>query len=131
MSFCAIQGIDFLEIFLRCSRRGGDVPVKDGPRGFLIGAQEEVYTIGGDEFALLTIGAMSPAAARRKVEFICKTVAAPYHVAGSLLTIGTSCGFALYPEEGTDTDKITRLADQRMYKHKQKNHALQDHGLYG
>lgn len=60
------------------------------------------------------IGAMSPAAARRKVEFICKTVAAPYHVAGSLLTIGTSCGFALYPEEGTDTDKITRLADQRM-----------------
>ena len=74
---------------------------------------------------------MSPAAARRKVEFICKTVAAPYHVAGSLLTIGTSCGFALYPEEGTDTDKITRLADQRMYKHKQKNHALQDQGLYG
>lgn len=71
------------------------------------------------------IGAMSPAAARRKVEFICKTVA------GSLLTIGTSCGFALYPEEGTDTDKITRLADQRMYKHKQKNHALQDQGLYG
>ena len=68
---------------------------------------------------------------RRKVEFICKTVAAPYHVAGSLLTIGTSCGFALYPEEGTDTVKITRLADQRMYKHKQKNHALQDHGLYG
>ena len=27
MAFCAIQGIDFLEIFLRCSRRGGDVPV--------------------------------------------------------------------------------------------------------
>lgn len=87
--------------------------------------------MGGDEFALLTIGAMSPEEARRKVEFICKTVAAPYHVAGSLLTIGTSCGFALYPEEGTDTDKITRLADQRMYKHKQKNHDLQDHGLYG
>ncbi len=82
--------------------------------------------MGGDEFALLTIGAMSPEEARRKVEFICKTVAA-----SSLLTIGTSCGFALYPEEGTDTDKITRLADQRMYKHKQKNHALQDHGLYG
>ena len=114
MAFCVIQGIDFLEIFLRCSRRG-----------FLIGALEEVYTMDGP------IGAMSPEEARRKVEFICKTVAAPYHVAGSLLTIGTSCGFALYPEEGTDTDKITRLADQRMYKHKQKNHALQDHGLYG
>ena len=84
--------------------------------------------MGGDEFALLTIGAMSPEEAHRKVELICKTVAAPYHVAGSLLTIGTSCGFALYPEEGTDTDKITRLADQRMYKHKQKNHTLQDHG---
>lgn len=125
MAFCVIQGIDFLEIFLRCSRRGGDVPVKDGPRDFLIGALEEVYTMDGP------IGAMSPEEARRKVEFICKTVAAPYHVAGSLLTIGTSCGFALYPEEGTDTDKITRLADQRMYKHKQKNHALQDHGLYG
>lgn len=93
--------------------------------------QDYAFRMGGDEFALLTIGTMSPEEARRKVEFICKTVAAPYHVAGSLLTIGTSCGFALYPEEGTDTDKITRLADQRMYKHKQKNHALQDHGLYG
>ena len=93
--------------------------------------QDYAFRMGGDEFALLTIGAMSPEEARRKVEFICKTVAAPYHVAGSLLTIGTSCGFALYPEEGTDTVKITRLADQRMYKHKQKNHALQDHGLYG
>lgn len=90
--------------------------------------QDYAFRMGGDEFALLTIGAMSPEEAHRKVELICKTVAAPYHVAGSLLTIGTSCGFALYPEEGTDTDKITRLADQRMYKHKQKNHALQDHG---
>ena len=89
------------------------------------------FRMGGDEFALLTIGAMSPAEACRKVEFICKIVAAPYDVAGSLLTIGTSCGFALYPEEGTDADKIIRLADQRMYKHKQKNHALQDHGLHG
>jgi diguanylate cyclase (GGDEF) domain len=90
--------------------------------------QDYAFRMGGDEFALLTIGAMSPEEAHRKVELICKTVAAPYHVAGSLLTIGTSCGFALYPEEGTDTDKITRLADQRMYKHKQKNHTLQDHG---
>ena len=87
--------------------------------------QDYAFRMGGDEFALLTIGAMSPEEARRKVEFICKTVA------GSLLTIGTSCGFALYPEEGTDTVKIIRLADQRMYKHKQKNHALQDQGLYG
>ena len=93
--------------------------------------EDYAFRMGGDEFALLTIGVMSPAEARRKVEFICKIVAAPYDIAGSLLTIGTSCGFALYPEEGTDADKIIRLADQRMYKHKQKNHALQDHGLYG
>ncbi len=92
--------------------------------------KDYAFRMGGDEFALLTIGVMSPAEARRKVEFICKIVAAPYDIAGSLLTIGTSCGFALYPEEGTDADKIIRLADQRMYKHKQKNHALQDHGLY-
>ena len=65
---------------------------------------------------------------RRKVGFICKTVAAPYHVAGSLLTIGTSCGFALYPEEGTDTDKITRLADQQIYKQDQSEPVLQDDG---
>lgn len=62
-------GNRLLEIFLRCSRRGGDVPVKDSPRGFLIGALEEVYTMDGP------IGAMSPEEARRKVEFICKTVA--------------------------------------------------------
>ena len=92
--------------------------------------KDYAFRMGGDEFALLTIGAMAPAEARRKAKLICEAVAKPYNVADRLLTIDTSCGFALYPEEGTDADKITRLADQRMYKHKQKNHALLEHGLH-
>ena len=62
---------------------------------------------------------------RRKVGFICKTVAAPYHVAGSLLTIGTSCGFALYPEDSGDVRAIRILADHRMYEDKAERKAKQ------
>ena len=46
------------------------------------------------------------------------------------LRIGTSCGYALYPEQCPDGEQVCQLADQRMYDDKQKNHALLDHGLY-
>lgn len=91
--------------------------------------KDYAFRMGGDEFALLTVGAMAPAEARSKAAKIREVVAEPYVIDGKVLTIGTSCGYALYPEEGTDTEKISRLADQRMYKDKQKNHALRDHGL--
>ena len=94
-----------------------------------IRSRDYAFRLGGDEFALLVVGEMEPVTCRRKVEKIRNTVSVPYTFDGLRVVIGSSCGFALYPEEGMDADSICRLADQRMYRDKQKNHALQDHGL--
>ena len=42
---------------------------------------------------------------------------------GVTLTVGTSCGSAVYPDESRSTEEIRVLADQRMYEDKEKNHA--------
>lgn len=89
-----------------------------------------VFRLGGDEFALLLVGAHKQENCQRKVSQIKKTISAPYEIDGQTLRIGTSCGYALYPEQCPDGEQVCQLADQRMYDDKQKNHALLDHGLY-
>lgn len=64
-----------------------------------------------------------------KRQHIQEMVRVPYEIDGHMVSIGTSCGFALFPDECPDTAQARLLADQRMYENKQKNHALQDHGL--
>ena len=89
-----------------------------------------VFRLGGDEFALLLVGGLKKEDCKRKVSQVKKTVGAPYEIDGQTLHIGTSCGYALYPEECPDGEQVCPLADQRMYADKQKNHALLDHGLH-
>ena len=89
-----------------------------------------VFRLGGDEFALLLVGVYKQENCQRKVSQIKKTIGAPYEIDGQTLRIGTSCGYALYPEQCPDGEQVCQLADQRMYDDKQKNHALLDHGLY-
>ena len=90
-----------------------------------------VFRLGGDEFALLLVGELKQESCQHKVDQIKKAVCAPYEIEGRTLRIGTSCGYALYPEECPDGEQVCALADQRMYADKQKNHALLDHGLHG
>ena len=87
------------------------------------------FRLGGDEFALLVVGDLNKDVCLRKVAAIKSAVGAPYEVDGKTLTIGTSCGYALYPEESPDAEQACKLADLRMYTDKQKNHALLEHGL--
>ncbi len=90
-----------------------------------------VFRLGGDEFALLLVGGLKKEDCQRKMGQIKKTISAPYEIDGRVLRVGTSCGYALYPEECPDGEQICQLADQRMYADKQKNHALLDRGLFG
>ena len=87
------------------------------------------FRLGGDEFALLVVGDLNKDVCLRKAAAIKSTVGAPYEVDGKTLTIGISCGYALYPEESPDAEQACKLADLRMYTDKQKNHALLEHGL--
>lgn len=92
-------------------------------------SRDYAFRLGGDEFALLLTGDLEKETCSAKMRKIQSAIAAPYHIDGKTLQIGTSCGYALYPEECPDTEQLCHLADQRMYSNKQKNHAMLDHGL--
>ena len=84
------------------------------------------FRLGGDEFALLLLGPMELEACASKMNLICEMVAVPYEIDGNTVSVGASCGYALYPAESVDVQQVRHIADQRMYENKQANHARQD-----
>ena len=91
-----------------------------------IRSRDYAFRLGGDEFALLLIGPMEPEACASKMNLICEMVAVPYEIDGNTVSVGASCGYALYPAESVDVQQVRHIADQRMYENKQANHARQD-----
>ena len=91
-----------------------------------IRSRDYAFRLGGDEFALLLLGPMEPEACASKMNLICEMVAVPYEIDGNTVSVGASCGCALYPAESVDVQQVRCIADQRMYENKQANHARQD-----
>ena len=91
-----------------------------------IRSRDYAFRLGGDEFALLLLGPMKPEACASKMNMICEMVAVPYEIDGNTVSVGASCGYALYPAESVDVQQVRCIADQRMYENKQANHARQD-----
>ena len=91
-----------------------------------IRSRDYAFRLGGDEFALLLLGPMEPEDCASKMNLICEMIAVPYEIDGNTVSVGTSCGYALYPAESVDVQQVRYIADQRMYENKQANHARQD-----
>ena len=91
-----------------------------------IRSRDYAFRLGGDEFALLLLGPMTQETCARKMDIICEMIAVPYEIDGNAVSVGASCGYALYPAESIDVQQVCYIADQRMYENKQKNHARQD-----
>lgn len=91
-----------------------------------IRSRDYAFRLGGDEFALLLIGPMESEACASKMNLICEMIAVPYEIDGNTVSVGASCGYALYPAESVDVQQVRCIADQRMYENKQANHARQD-----
>lgn len=91
-----------------------------------IRSRDYAFRLGGDEFALLLLGPMEPEDCASKINLICEMIAVPYEIDGNTVSVGASCGYALYPAESVDVQQVRYIADQRMYENKQANHARQD-----
>ena len=61
------------------------------------------------------------------VERISETINKPYIFDDITLTVGTSCGYAIYPNDTNDEAKLRILADSRMYETKQRHHENSAH----
>lgn len=94
-----------------------------------IRGKDYAFRLGGDEFALLVVGDLTAEVCQRKVKKLKSTIGTPYMIEDKILTVGTSCGYALYPDDALDAEQLRLLADKSMYTDKQKNHALREHGL--
>ena len=85
---------------------------------------DTVARLGGDEFLLILDddgklkGSLPESGVRHVAERIIKSFSKPFVIEGQELNITPSIGFALYPKDGEDSNKLMRHADAAMYRAK-------------
>ncbi|MGE5467206.1 MAG: diguanylate cyclase domain-containing protein [Ignavibacteria bacterium] len=82
--------------------------------GEAVRESDAVARFGGDEFVLLLTDVDRDSAAAVAEKVIAR-VSAPYLVEGVQLTIGTSIGIALFPDDADDVTALIAQADAAMY----------------
>jgi len=76
---------------------------------------DSVGRLGGDEFIVLLKGLRKSDDAMSSAEAILRAFAIPFYINDRELTVTTSIGIAVYPENGEDTSDLLRNADSAMY----------------
>lgn len=78
--------------------------------------------LGGDEFAIVLHGLHEPGAVNAFADKV-RAILQPPHRLGSVVAQSTgSVGWAVYPDDGTDMARLLSVADERMYRDKQRGH---------
>jgi diguanylate cyclase (GGDEF)-like protein len=81
-------------------------------------SEDTVARLGGDEFVVVLMQVAdivdAAVAARKIIEMISK----PFELDDVTVTVGTSIGIALCPDEGAEPDTLLRRADEALYRAK-------------
>jgi len=83
-----------------------------------VGDGDTVARMGGDEFAILVTSCVGDAALKELRNRLQQSIGVPVEVGGQICNVGTSVGYALYPEDADTSQKLLQLADQDMYRDK-------------
>lgn len=84
----------------------------------MMDSSKSVYRIGSDEFVILMHHYESIEEIRSFANEIVNSFTVPFSLSGSQLFISATIGISLYPEHGTDADKLLQCADLAKYKAK-------------
>jgi diguanylate cyclase (GGDEF)-like protein len=76
--------------------------------------------LGGDEFTIIVSDMQDSHSLDRLMEDVRLAVERPLVVDGQSMAVTASLGFAMYPEDAEDADRLLKIADQRMYLLKQR-----------
>jgi len=90
----------------------------------LMRESDVVARVGGDEFVAILMHINAPNSIAMIERKLNRAVAqTPYQINGIDITIGLSCGCALYPDDSEEISELIKIADTRMYERKTKNKA--------
>jgi diguanylate cyclase (GGDEF)-like protein len=97
----------------------GDMVLKSVARRLKENVRENdvVARFGGDEFVLI-LSDISKAAVPTIAHKIIATVARPYELNGEVVSLTSSAGIAVYPDDGRLVDELITCADTAMYRSK-------------
>lgn len=79
---------------------------------------DTVARLGGDEFAIILVGTRSAEDVALVAQRIIDEVSMPYRIDDNTISIGTSVGISLAPDDAGDTAQLMKNADLALYKAK-------------
>ncbi|WP_161993146.1 sensor domain-containing protein [Lacisediminimonas profundi] len=82
-------------------------------------SEDTVARLGGDEFAILVVDVPDLWDLTRLAQKLVASVSRPVTVAGHLLTISTSIGVAVCPDDAVEPEALIKAADMAMYDAKE------------
>ncbi|MET0102230.1 MAG: EAL domain-containing protein [Sedimenticola sp.] len=79
---------------------------------------DTIARLGGDEFVVIISNLPDPSDAVRVAEHLVGTLREPFYIQRNECFIGSSIGIAIYPDDGDDSETLSRNADTAMYRAK-------------
>ncbi len=79
---------------------------------------DTVSRLGGDEFTVILSDISNPDDVAQIAQKLVETLKEPVEIMGHEVRVGGSIGIALYPEDGSDAETLTKHADTAMYQAK-------------
>jgi diguanylate cyclase (GGDEF)-like protein len=78
-------------------------------------ASDTLARLGGDEFIIVATDMGKEGAVEHFAETVRRALERPIVIDDKTMVISASFGLAIYPDDGVDSIRLLRLADQRMY----------------
>lgn len=118
LALCALDIDHFKRHNDRLGRRGGDELLATFAQRIthLLGGDDVVARVGGDEFVLLLHAAQDDRLFGRLLE----AMQQPVSIAGHSVRVTASLGVTCYPDDAVEGDVLLRHATQAMYRAKQR-----------
>jgi diguanylate cyclase (GGDEF)-like protein len=86
----------------------------------IIGPEDLVGRVGGDEFAILLAGSSGVRNAHSIAEALLHQLNQPLQIAGHEIYLSASIGVSIFPQDGSNPDLLIQSADTAMYQTKRE-----------